>query len=330
MSDRVSICAVIQNDGKMLAQGLLFAASLRKHGNDKFDVFLCCPKNSDKWSMDVEVTDPEVLSYFEKIGVKVNFFDNAAFGSAYPHSNKAYAFATLPASQPFIFFDTDYLFLDDLSDLDFNFDNPDFIRGPRSWPPLNRSQHSLDEIWGDIYAALGVDTAVVYRQEHKINDWERYTYFNASLIYFKDPQQFSAIYLDNMKKIWALDTLKIPHRFLYPQLDQIVLPATLAMLGIKPKIYRFQHKRRLRWLHYHDFPFLYYYRKDYDFIGYVRTLLEEDLTLAGILRGIPEFSHYFSAEADSALRKESCLWEGDVNLRHIKDDLLAKGHWYQG
>lgn len=158
MPDRpLNILAVVQS-GRLQAEAVLLAASLRRACPEGVRLWLAEPQAGPLWPEDPRVTDPEARALLESLGATFLPFESRHFGASYPHGSKIEALAVLPEGEPFLFLDTDTLVLEDLRAVPFDFDRPTAsLRREGTWPVIRLYGPGYTQIWGALYDRFGLD-----------------------------------------------------------------------------------------------------------------------------------------------------------------------------
>lgn len=253
----INVCIVAQN-GRLKYEAALFAlsfAATQKPNGARLHI--CMPQQSELWNKDISIDDDLWLRMMEQYGVTLHHFDNSFFGEAYPHSNKAYAIGCLPEREPFVFFDTDVIILDDLQTVPFDFDMPSAKNEDKTWPRQFSEGPTLAEIWGSLYQKFDRSTDTWFRKSAPETEYRHYPYFNAGCLYYRDPKEFSKKYLSIMEAIWTDPPSELSRQTLFPWLDQISLPLLLQELGGNPDTFPIRHIDRSHSFHYHALPILF-------------------------------------------------------------------------
>ncbi|MEL6594970.1 MAG: hypothetical protein AAFQ47_03460, partial [Pseudomonadota bacterium] len=129
---------IVAQAGRLQYEAILFAASLRAN-SPKFagKLLIAEPQPGPLWPGDPRIK-PDVRALLEDaLGATVVPFENRHFGAAYPYGNKIEALTALPANEPFVFFDTDTLVLDEITQVPFRFTRPQAsLRRENTWPKL--------------------------------------------------------------------------------------------------------------------------------------------------------------------------------------------------
>ena len=208
-------------------------ASLRKNSpNFRGQVFVATPQGGPRWQTDPTLTDPNILSYIASKGAQLISFENKVFGKTYPHGNKIECLSALPKGQPFVFFDSDTLILEDLDQVPFDFMNPSASHlVTQTCPNITADSPSLAQIWGALYDLFNLDFPSSWDTTYPDQDWRRYAYYNAGFFYYQCPHEFGAHYLHIARTIWENPPQELSGQPLSPCLDQISLPLVLHRLG---------------------------------------------------------------------------------------------------
>lgn len=217
-------------------QALLCAASIRAHHTaDDVRIFICAPNNTRLWSYDPTLNDADLVAAFARYGCELLSFDNADFGSKYPHSNKFYSILSLPADEPFIFLDSDTVIAHSMRDDRFDFANPVLKGGGSSWPKRERDTRSIAEIWRSLYRFFDIDPEPYFDAKHGDNAPQSFPYYAACLMYHESAGRFGSVMLEMARRLWLERPSALGGQKITPWLDQIVLPLVHARLGI-PRI----------------------------------------------------------------------------------------------
>ncbi len=223
---------IIGQSGRLQYEALLFAASLRASASG-FDgtFFVAEPQPGPKWSRDPRMSDP-IKEALIDLGATILPFESQHFGESYPYGNKIEALAALPAGEPFVFFDTDTLILNDISQIAFDFDRPSAsMRREGTWPQEELYWPGYGVIWKSLYDRFGLDYASSLDLSQPDEYWQRYLYFNAGWFFYKDPAAFGQRFTD-----WAISVrdnrpAELEVQSLDPWLDQVVLPLVIHSFG---------------------------------------------------------------------------------------------------
>ncbi|MEM9011885.1 MAG: hypothetical protein AAGE18_11700 [Pseudomonadota bacterium] len=229
---RFTLFAVLQR-GRLQYEALLLLASLAEtNPSGHFDIVLCEPVPGPLWSFDPRVQDPTFRALLTELGAEIRPFDNQVFGETYPHGNKIEGLRALPPDQPFVFVDTDTVFLAPLDQVPFDFDRPTAsLRREDTWPKPDVAGHSREVIWRALYHRFGLDFEASLDPAKDAEDWERYLYFSAGWFFHRDPVRFGGRFLEIAQSIRDAPPPELAGQSLDPWLDQVALPLVIQGLG---------------------------------------------------------------------------------------------------
>lgn len=224
---------IIGQAGRLGYEALLFAASLREYSPGfTGKLLVATPAPGAHWSRDPSLRQPEVMTALRDLGAEIVPFENRFFGERYPYGNKIEALATLPAGEPFVFFDTDTLITGELAEVPFDFDRPSAsLRREGTWPTLELYGPGYSEIWKSLYDAFGLDFESSLDLTQPDEYWRRYLYFNAGFFYYSCPKKFGQTFLDYALSIRDSPPPELVCQSFDPWLDQIALPLVIHALG---------------------------------------------------------------------------------------------------
>ncbi|WP_341870533.1 hypothetical protein [Paracoccus shanxieyensis] len=224
---------IVAQQGRLAAEAVLFAASLRRNAPDwKGRLIVAEPREAEAWQGTRTQLDDHSRALLTGYGAEVLPFTAQHFGRAYPYGNKIEALALLPPGQPFVFFDSDTLITGPLDQVGFDFNRPSAsMRRSGSWPQPPLYGPGYTQIWRSLYDRFGLDFDSSLDAGQHDEHWERYLYFNAGWFFGADPAEFGRRFLD-----WSLAVRNDPGdalacQSLDPWLDQIVLPLVIHSLG---------------------------------------------------------------------------------------------------
>ncbi|MFW2544581.1 hypothetical protein ACN2XU_18250 [Primorskyibacter sp. 2E107] len=231
-SQRVNVLIVGQA-GRLSYEAVLFAASLVRSGTpERFRLFVAEPQPGPLWERDPRIKDPEVRALLDQLGARMLPFESRHFGGAYPYGNKIEALFALPEGEPFVFFDTDTLILDDLSGVPFDFDRPTAsMKREGTWPEVEIYGPGYTAIWKSLYDRFGLDFDNSLDLDQPDEYWQRYLYFNAGFFFYRCPRVFGRRYLDYALEIRDDPPEALVLQSLDPWLDQVALPLVIHALG---------------------------------------------------------------------------------------------------
>jgi hypothetical protein len=223
---------IVGQKGRIAAEALLFAASLRQSCPDfPGRLIVAEPQPGPLWPEDPRMT-PDQHAMFADLGAQVRPFDSRHFGASYPYGNKIEGLACLPAGEPFIFFDSDTLVLGDLAEVPFDFTRPSAsMRREGTWPVEELYWPGYARTWGALYARFGLDFAASLDLSQPDEYWQRYLYFNAGWFFGADPAAFGARFAQYALSIRDDRPAELVLQPLDPWLDQVALPLVIHALG---------------------------------------------------------------------------------------------------
>lgn len=229
MGDGFTILAVVQG-GRLEAEALLFMASLRASGNAQ-PVVLAETQPGPLWPGDPRISRPELRSMLNELGAEIRPLHSRHFGSDYPQGNKIEALRLLDEG-PFVFFDTDTLFLAPLETIPFNFERPSAsLRREATWPKPFPGWPGFAAVWKSLYDRFGLDCAASLDPGRAVDDWQRYLYFNAGWFFHRSAQQFGTLFNEYALSVRDNPPPELAGQKLTPWLDQIVLPLVIHALN---------------------------------------------------------------------------------------------------
>jgi hypothetical protein len=225
--------AIVGQQGRLAYEALIFAASLRHASPDfKGRLLVAEPQPGPLWNNNPSIKNADVLAMLADLGAEIVPFDNAHFGQSYPHGNKIEMLKALPEGEPFVFFDTDTLVLDDLSRVPFDFDRPTAsLRREGTWPEPELYGPDRTAIWKSLYDRFGLDFESSLDRSHPDDYWQRYLYFNAGFFFYRCPHAFGQRFLDYAISIRDDPPAELLGQSLDPWLDQVALPLVIHGLG---------------------------------------------------------------------------------------------------
>lgn len=228
----VNILCIVQG-GRLQYEALLFMASFRKfHDSDDFRVFMAEPQPNDLWDIDPRIADAATRDMLTDLGAELVPLHSKTFGASYPNGNKIEALALLPEGEPFIFFDTDTIFMASLKNVAFDFEKPSAsLRCEGTWPIPDLYGPGYGDIWKSLYGKFRLDFESSLDKSKPDEYWQRYLYFNAGFFYYKCPKTFGEMYLEYATEIRDNPPAELDGQAIYPWLDQIGLPLVVHALG---------------------------------------------------------------------------------------------------
>lgn len=224
---------IVAQSGRLQYEALLFAASFHRFNPDfpgRF--FVAVPQPGPLWQTDPRISDPEIIERLESYGAEILPFQSHQFGESYPYGNKIEALLALPEGEPFVFFDTDTLILDDLTKVPFDFDTPgasENVEG--TWPIIELYGPGYTDIWQSLYERFDLDFESSLDLSQPDEFWRRYLYFNAGYFFYRCPHVFGRRFVDYATSVRADPPTALVCQPLNPWLDQVVLPLVIHSLG---------------------------------------------------------------------------------------------------
>lgn len=224
---------IIGQGGRLQYEAILFAASLRVQSPGfSGRLFVAEPQNGPRWSHDPSIRGTQTRDLLEELGAEIVPFESKHFGEDYPYGNKIEALFALPKDEAFVFFDTDTLILDDLTQVPFDFDRPSAsLRREDTWPEIQLYGPGYTDTWKSLYDKFGLDFESSLDTSYPDEFWRRYLYFNAGFFYYKCPHQFGQKLLEYALAIREDAPEELICQSLDPWLDQVALPLTIHALS---------------------------------------------------------------------------------------------------
>lgn len=224
---------VVGQAGRLQYEALLFAATLRANSPGFAGrLFVAVPQPGPLWPNDPSIRDADALDLFAHLGAEIVPFDTVHFGHAYPYGNKIEALKALPKGEPFVFFDSDTLILDDLAQVPFDFDRPGASqRVTGTWPTIELYGPGYTRIWKSLYDRFGLDFESALDLSQPDEYWRRYLYFNAGWFFGRCPVEFGQRFTDYAVAIRDDTPPELVCQSLDPWLDQVALPLVIHSLG---------------------------------------------------------------------------------------------------
>ncbi len=228
-----TVFAIVQN-GRLTYEAVIFCASFRA-ANPDFEgrLILAEPAPGPLWPQAPGISDPAARALLEyEFDVEIRAFDSVLFGARYPQGNKIEALAVLPEGMPFVFFDTDTLFLDALAEVPFDFQRPSAsMKRSNTWPQPTLYGPGYAQIWKSLYDKFGLDFDSSLDRFFPDEYWERYLYFNAGWFFGACPRAFGTRFAEIAAEIERDPPPELAAQALDPWLDQIALPLVIHALG---------------------------------------------------------------------------------------------------
>lgn len=228
-----NVLAVIQS-GRLAFEALIFAASFRA-ANPGFAgrLIFAEPQPGPLWGDLDPRASREIRDLLQgQFGAEIRPFASDVFGASYPHGNKIEALKVLPEGAPFVFFDTDTLFLGPLGDVPFDFTRPTAsMKREGTWPVIELYGPGYTATWRALYDRFGLDFESSLDLSQPDEHWERYLYFNAGWFFGACPSDFHARFLEIARTIRDDPPDALVCQPLDPWLDQVALPLVIHGLG---------------------------------------------------------------------------------------------------
>jgi len=224
---------VVGQNGRLQYEAALFAASFRAANPDFPGRLLVAePQPGPLWDSDPRMGDDAVRELLARMGAEILPFESRHFGQGYPYGNKIEMLSTLPAGQPFLFFDTDTLILGDLTQVPLDFDRPSAsLKVEGTWPQIELYGPGYTAIWKSLYDRFGLDFETSLDRDQPDEYWRRYLYFNAGFFYYRCPHEFGTRFLDYALAIRDDPPPELVCQSFDPWLDQVALPLVIHSFG---------------------------------------------------------------------------------------------------
>ena len=224
---------IIGQGGRLQYEALIFLASLRTQSPDfNGKVFIAEPQDGPLWPQSPVMHGEETLELLTGMGAEILPFQSQHFGQAYPYGNKIEALFALPKGEPFVFFDTDTLILDDLTQVPFDFARPSAsMKRENTWPEIELYGPGYSDTWKSLYDQFDLEFDSSLDLSWPDEFWRRYLYFNAGFFYYKCPHEFGQRFLDYALTIRDNPPPELVCQSLDPWLDQVALPLVIHSFG---------------------------------------------------------------------------------------------------
>lgn len=224
---------IVGQSGRLSFEAALFAASLRRFSpNFEGRLFVAEPQPGPLWARDPRIGPKPVLDLLAEMGAEILPFESRHFGQAYPYGNKIEALRALPEGEPFVFFDTDTLILDELARVPFDFDRPTAsLRREGTWPVPQLYGPGYGAIWRALYDRFGLAFDASLDRSQPDEYWRRYLYFNAGFFFYRCPRVFGETFEKMALSIRDDPPPELACQSLDPWLDQVALPLVIHALG---------------------------------------------------------------------------------------------------
>jgi len=224
---------IIGQSGRLQYEALLFAASLNATQHTRpLRLFVAEPQPGPLWQNDPRIKDEATRRMLSDLGATILPFESRHFGQSYPYGNKIEALTALPPNEPFVFFDTDTLILDNLARVPFDFDRPGAsLRREGTWPRPELYGPGYGAIWKSLYDRFGLEFESSLDPGQPDDYWRRYLYFNAGFFFYRCPRVFGDLFLRDALAIRDTPPPELTGQSLDPWLDQVALPLVIHALG---------------------------------------------------------------------------------------------------
>ncbi|AJE47988.1 hypothetical protein [Celeribacter indicus] len=255
---------VVGQDGRLMYEALLFAASLRQ-SDPGFSgrLFVAEPQPGPLWPGDPRMKQSDARAAFDRLGAEILPFESRHFGHAYPYGNKIEALLALPEGEPFVFFDTDTLITGPLSEVPFDFSRPcASLKAEGTWPQIELYGPGYAEIWKSLYDRFGLDFESTLDLSQPDEYWRRYLYFNAGFFFYECPGVFGRRYLEIALAIRDDPPEAAQLQVFDPWLDQVALPLVIHALGGARRTIPADTLDGRTSCHYRTFPLLFAREED--------------------------------------------------------------------
>ncbi len=218
--------------GRVGYEALLCVASLR-HSDPGFPgrVVVAEPQPGPLWPRDPRMA-VGVRAALQDLGAEIRPMESRRFGAAYPQGNKMEALGLLEPGQPFLFLDSDMLVTGALSRSGLDPARPAAsVRVRDTWPKPPLYGPSRAEIWAAVYDRAGVTMEPTLDPLWPPDHPQRYLYCNAGWVCGPCGPRFGVRWADLAADLRNDTPAALASQTLFPWLDQIALPPTLAACG---------------------------------------------------------------------------------------------------
>ncbi|GAA3854216.1 hypothetical protein [Celeribacter arenosi] len=256
---------IVGQNGRLMYEALLFAASLRASDPDfKGKLFIAEPQPGPKWNNDPRMRDVDLHAAFDRLDATILPFESRHFGQDYPYGNKIEALFALPKGEPFVFFDSDTLITGPLSQVPFDFSRPcASLKVEGTWPQIELYGPGYGEIWKSLYDKFGLDFDSTLDLTQPDEYWRRYLYFNAGFFFYRCPHEFGQTFLDYALAIRDDPPRAAALQVYDPWLDQVALPLVIHALGGERRTLPENTLDGAISCHYRTFPLLFARESDH-------------------------------------------------------------------
>jgi len=248
---------IIGQSGRIEAEALLLAASLRAHAPGFAGrLFVAEPQPGPLWPEDPRMS-AEGRAMLKEMGAEILPFESRHFGAAYPQGNKIEALIALPTA-PFLFLDSDTLVLSEIGALPIDTSPPAAsMRREGTWPVAELYWPGYTACWRALYDRFGLEFESSLDLSWPDEFWKRYLYFNAGWFCGPDAQAFGTRFMEYAVAIRDDPPSEVALQPLDPWLDQVALPLVIHSLGGGRPGPAFDGLDGAITCHYRTFPLLY-------------------------------------------------------------------------
>lgn len=318
---------IVGQDGRLAYEALLFCLSLAQNSPGFAKrLYVAEPENGPLWKGNPRMRDKPLRKLIENTGANIVSFQSLHFGQIYPYGNKIEALRALPPGEPFVFFDSDTLILDDLGKVPFNFNKPSAsLRREGTWPVLELYGPGYHDIWGALYDMFGMDVNDALDPSQPDEFWQRYPYYNAGMFFYKCPRIFGRLFEDIATSIRDHPPKELICQPLDPWLDQVALPLVIHKLGGGPKALEQGWIDGRTTCHYRTLPML--YARDSD---QVVSLLESISAPNEVKKVLKQYEPALRFIYQGRGEKARALFDRDdlpVKEQGIRQRLKKNGFW---
>ncbi len=317
---------IVGHAGRLQFEALLFAASLRANAPGFAGKLIVVePQPSRCWQKDPRMRG-DVTVALQELGAEILPFENRHFGQSYPYGNKIEGLSAMPEGEPFVFFDTDTLILQDISKLPFDFSRPAAsMKRTGTWPVEELYWPGYTAIWKSLYDKFNLEFESSLDHSHPSEYWQHYLYFNAGWFFGADPIAFGKKFLSYAVNIRKDPPPELVIQPLDPWLDQVALPLVIhALKGGRPGP-ELDGLDGDATCHYRTFPLLYSRESD----AVINTL--EDIAAPNKIKKIlkdyepiKKMVYHGQGHKVRALFDQSNLPAKEAKIRN---KLRAEGYW---
>ncbi|WP_376874216.1 hypothetical protein [Albirhodobacter sp. R86504] len=216
--------------GRLAYEAVIFVRSFRATNPDFKGKLIVATPTGARWN-GVTALPAAIHELLSAEGVTFVEFENKHFGQSYPHGNKIEMLSALP-DEPFIFFDTDTIFMGSLADLKIDFARPSAsMRREGTWPEPPLYGPGYAGIWKSLYDRFDLEFESTLDLSKPDEYWERYIYFSAGWFFGESPKQFGERFLSFANSIRNDPPDELACQSLDPWLDQVALPLVIHSFG---------------------------------------------------------------------------------------------------